>query len=404
MKDILKSKRFFYTDPSKSIVRTPEDLAKEMISKIPDHIFESDSTTFLDPACGKGTFLRIISIILKEKGHASENIKSRIFGIDIDSNSGVKQPQHFFGKENVIVDDFLSMKKPNQWPDKFDVIVSNPPYGTRTNKLDLKFIEKSISISKQYMVFVHPASSYIDTKGKNKTYIESNKIMTPYVEKVILFNGNGVFGISLYTPCSIVLLNKNKTRNTIDIENKILNRKDTISDFSELTLWGKRNEFFSFKEKISNYIDSNGGSLHSNGNVLGSRGVPKIKNRDSYFVEFTPIRGHGDYSETSMHKDDFFTIIKKDSVVCHNKDVRYIIWFEFDSEIKANNFLSYIKTDFARMCLALSKTNSTLFNGELKTIPWLDFSQKWNDVKLFKHFGVTKNEQEFIKEIIPSYY
>jgi hypothetical protein len=56
------------------------------------------------------------------------------------------------------------------------------------------------------------------------------------------------------------------------------------------------------------------------------------------------------------------------------------------------------------MCLALSKTNTTLFNGELKSIPWLDFTQEWTDEKLYSRFNITEEEQSFIKEIIKPYY
>ena len=101
------SSRFFYQNSGKGIVRTPEELAQEMISKIPEYIFESSTTNFLDPACGRGTFLIQITKKLKSYGHSWENITSRIFGIDIDPFSGIKKSQYLLGSENIIVKDFL---------------------------------------------------------------------------------------------------------------------------------------------------------------------------------------------------------------------------------------------------------------------------------------------------------
>jgi hypothetical protein len=40
----------------------------------------------------------------------------------------------------------------------------------------------------------------------------------------------------------------------------------------------------------------------------------------------------------------------------------------------------------------------------MKLIPWMDFTQEWNDEKLYSHFGITKEEQAFIKQVIPPFY
>jgi hypothetical protein len=45
-----------------------------------------------------------------------------------------------------------------------------------------------------------------------------------------------------------------------------------------------------------------------------------------------------------------------------------------------------------------------LDNGELKAVPWMDFTQEWTDEKLYAHFNITEEEQSFIKEVIPPYY
>lgn len=406
MKDILKAKRFFYTNPSEAIVRTPEELAREMISKIPGHILESSTSTFLDPACGKGTFLRIIAITLKEKGHSEENIKSRIFGIDIDVRSGVKQPQHFFGKDNVIIDDFLSMNKPKEWPERFDVIVSNPPY---SKKLDLKFLEKSIDISSSEIIFVHPASFLVDGKGICKEYISAREKSRALLESITFFNGNPVFGIDQYAPCTITHLSKNSKSEYFDFKYSVYNQNLKIkkSDISGISNFGYSESLNTFKEKVSKAI-SKGGTLHQAGNFIGGGGkdhLKVLKDSNSFFVEFTHIRGHAESKNTErMVKDDFFTIVKRDVSVSSGRNPNYNIWFEFTTESEANNFIAYVKSDFARACLATVKMNQHLARGEMKFIPLVDFKVEWNPAKIYSHFGITEKEQEFIKEIIPPYY
>ena len=385
---------------SNAILETPNLIVLWMVSLIPDSYFISNKTTFFDPACGRGTFLKYIYVKLRQHGHGHQNAISRIFGVD--KYSPANETSDIF--PNIIKKDFLKMDFPANWPKEFDVIISNPPFGSRTDKKDLKFIERCSTINSEIMIFIHPASSYLDLKGNNKTYKNYLQNHLSTIEEITLLNGNFIFDINTPSPCcSITKFNKRKKEGTIVVKNKIFNREDEINSFDELTLWGARKEFFSFKKKMAEEVRSIG-SLHSEGNVLGSRAIPQINNPESYFVEFTPIRGNISNESNNIHKDDFFTIIRSDLRVKRHTPVRFLIWFEFLTESEANNFIGYLKTDFARMCLALSKTNTTLFNGELKSIPWMDFTQEWTDEKLYSKFNITEEEQSFIKEIIKPYY
>lgn len=382
---------------------TPEKIVKEMFFKLDSIDWRNPNLKILDPAAGFGTFLREAYIRLKEFHSEDHILDNMLYACEINKFKSLFMSKKM-GLRNIYVGDFLNMRFPENWPKEFDITVSNPPFGTRTDKKDLKFIEKCYSLTSDLMVFIHPASSYIDLKGNNKTYKNYLENHIEGIEEIVLLNGNFVFDINTSTPCcSITKFNKKKKEDSILVKNKIFNREDKIKSFDELTVWGSRKEFFTFGEKIKKYIESSG-SLHSEGNVLGSRAVPLIKNPNSYFVEFTPIRGNISGEENSIHKNDFFTIVRSDVEVKHGVPVNFLIWFEFIEEEDSNRFIKYLKTDFARMCLALSKTNTTLFNGELKTIPWMDFSQDWTDEKLYAHFQISEEEQSFIKEIILPYY
>lgn len=294
-----------------------------------------------------------------------------------------------------------------KWPNKFDVVIANPPYGSGTKKIDIKFLDKAVDICKGEIIFVHPSSQYIDTKGKNKEYSQINNKILPFAKQIDIFNGNGLFGIGLFIPCCITHLDKNKCDKKVCVNNLIENRKDVVEDFSEITIWGRRKEFFTLKDKFYKIIEKNK-SLHSEGNVLGTRDVPKIKNSNNFFVEFSPIRTgviNNGKIDSKMMLPQFFTFSPEINLVAKKgREPIFRIWFEFEDDIKANNFIKYLKTDFARMGLALSKMNPNLNNGELKSVPWMDFTQEWTDEVLYKHFNITEEEQCFIKEIILPYY
>ena len=70
--------RNVYQNTSEGYVLTPSELAFEMVSTLPESVFKSDSTTFLDPICKSGTFLFEIVEKLYNEGHSISNIQSRI--------------------------------------------------------------------------------------------------------------------------------------------------------------------------------------------------------------------------------------------------------------------------------------------------------------------------------------
>jgi hypothetical protein len=401
------SSRFYFQDLDKGIGRTPDFLAQEMILKIPEYIFESSTTTFLDPACGRGTFHKTIAKKLKGYGHSWENITSRIFGIDIDPFSGIKQAHYFFGPKNIIVQDFLEMSFPDNWPKRFDVIISNPPY---SKGLHLKFLEKSLTLSKKDILFVHPSTQYVDKKsdmeGEKSKYYSINQKLEKFIKSIHLFNGNSIFNIGLYIPCAITHLDvSNKNNGNFYLTNQITNEKKICNSVSNIHSFGTSDLFFSIFSKIRMRMENSLNDL-ANLKCQGKENERILKDPNSFFVDFTFIRGHSDLSGSlkTMFKEDFHTLFKKSIKPKFGENPKYGIWFEFKTMKEAENFISYCKTDFARFGLAILKMSQNQHAGEMKLIPWMDFTQEWDEEKLYSHFGITKEEQAFIKKIIPPFY
>jgi site-specific DNA-methyltransferase (adenine-specific) len=76
-----------YQNTSNGYVLTPSELASEMVDTLPQEVFDSETTTFLDPICKSGTFLFEIVERLRDRGHSVSNIQSRIFTVDGNSHS-----------------------------------------------------------------------------------------------------------------------------------------------------------------------------------------------------------------------------------------------------------------------------------------------------------------------------
>jgi hypothetical protein len=143
-----------------------DPLVNDILGKIPLEVWESEISTFLDPAMGGGQFIREIIRRLREHGHSDENIAGRVFGIE----NGQLRVDFAVNKYNLIgtyiSTDFLSWETDM----KFDVIVTNPPYQMVTNgnsnPIWHKFILKSFDLLKEggNLVAVHP-SGWRDISG-----------------------------------------------------------------------------------------------------------------------------------------------------------------------------------------------------------------------------------------------
>ncbi len=75
----------------------------------------------------------------------------------------------------------------------------------------------------------------------------------------------------------------------------------------------------------------------------------------------------------------------------------YNIIDTFTSKKEAENFVSYLRTDFARYMVGLRKITQDLPPDRWNWVPYLDMNKTWTDEELFKFFKITKEEQENIR-------
>ena len=63
---------------------TPHELCLQMVRDIPEEKLRDPTTTFLDPSCGDGNFLyALYEVLTQDYGHASEDVMSRLYGIEL---------------------------------------------------------------------------------------------------------------------------------------------------------------------------------------------------------------------------------------------------------------------------------------------------------------------------------
>lgn len=385
-------------------VMTDLNLVKHILSRIPKESFENPHSTFCDFANGTGVFPLVVIYRLMiglEKWQPNADlrykhiIENQIFVSEI-------QPKNMFlymclvdpydeYKLNIytgssLEEGFRKHMKEVWNKESFTYGIGNPPFN---QMIDMKFVRLSYELC-DVTCIVHPSTWLIDEKGKQKAFTDTKDLIKEHLESIELFNGNKIFGIQLFVPCVITYINRNKKSDGVRCLDKINDVEISYDNIYQINKFSNKDVYQSLKDKI--YKRSKVDNLLNYKNNIGN-----------FYVNTAQIRGHVDLnSNTNMLLDDFYTLVTKDLKVSESKSKH--MFFAFNSEKEANNFLQYLKSNFCRFCLSIYKNNSQLDRGELEIVPWIDFTQEWTDERLYKEFNLTEEEIKFIEKNIPKYY
>lgn len=91
---------------------------------------------------------------------------------------------------------------------------------------------------------------------------------------------------------------------------------------------------------------------------------------------------------------DQYFIIPKGTITAET----YNVVGAFKTKSEAENFLTYLQTDFARYLLGLRKITQDIPADRWNWVPLVDVGVEWTDEKLLDYFGLTKQEREHVKK------
>ena len=332
--------------------------------------------------------IEFLQVLVEERKINPENIYY-IADNDLEYLSAIK----IFKVQSYKLNDFSvpALKKLIAGIDmKFDLVFSNPPY---TNNLDIKILNEILDISKE-LITIHPSTWLIDCKYGTKFTVDFRNKINNKLASVELFNGNPIFNIELFVPIVITHISENN------------NGKINVNFFNNTYAIDSIFDVSKYEDKWISMVKSFASSMQVFDNLVKNRIDCENPPSNKYFVQLARICGHANLTSEKMVKDDFYTMVMKTSD--RNKGIRKTNQnpptFAFDTETEQNNFIVYLKTDFARFCLSIYKNGVSLVGGELGLIPWLDFTEEWDDDKLFKKFDVSQELQDYIREFLPDYY
>jgi SAM-dependent methyltransferase len=165
----------------KGEVRTPKELAEEMLNKLDQSVFKSSTTTFLDPCCGRGNFIIDICERLLAAGCSKESISKRVYAADINPKF-CNILKHRLAKRDLYITIIQGDSLKYNWSMKFNVVVGNLPFqkenttkSTRTSKLYVKFIEFAVNYSDK-LLFITP-NNWLTNKASKVHKITEDKFI-----------------------------------------------------------------------------------------------------------------------------------------------------------------------------------------------------------------------------------
>lgn len=323
------------------------------------------------------------------------------------------------GYEDKINEYVKEMKKTGK--KHFDFVIMNPPYA---NHIGERILAGVLKVS-EHVVTIQPAA-WLFGKRQNKNITKYADEHGMEIKTISATEGMRIFenatfnsdlGIAYFGGKSGIIHNGKHYAKCSDIS--------AISDDPLLL------ELKVIRDKILSECDGNLEShLHREPGAKGYTAVPMEYNPNPewHCLRMKVFAGHAD-------KPDFFTCMARDkqeidrrigtykdlsqeTEVMTAKGEKYVqekkcleYYYAFDNIQSVYNLVNYMQTDFARGFLYLMKTNLHIDSGELRSIPWFDFTDplfsktpREIDDYLFAKYNIRDEIRKHLEELLPDYY
>jgi len=314
---------------------------------------------------------------------------------------------------------------------QFDVIIGNPPYqlddggyGTSAAPIYQLFVEKALDLDPRYAVFVTPSRWMAGGKGLDK-YRErmlSDKRMRRIVDYPKLYEGfPGVKirgGISYFLwdreysgPCEVQTIWDGQATGPaverhLDAYDILVRRNEAVPILEKVRAKGEptldarvsSGKPFGLRTFFHGKPAAKG--LRKPVKLFGSQKVSWVERKDitvnpkwidEWKVLMTAVQGTSAAVETKFLSKP---IIAEPGTACTET---YLVAGHFESETEAANFAHYLRTRFVRFLVSLRKATQHATRDVYAFVPDLPLNQEWTDAKLYKRYGLTKEEIAFIE-------
>ena len=374
-----------------SEVYTQLTLIIDMINNFKEfysEFFKNPNIKIYDPCCGIGNFSIILYYELMNslkdtikneydrKKHILENI---LYVGDINKNN-IEIYKKIFEfdkfKLNIYEGDTLKIDIRKVFNvNKFDLIITNPPFFINKKIIYLNFILKYHELC-NYMILICPKT--LKTIKNDKKDLFKHKIK--YVNDIKEYKY-----ISKTIKMIYFILDNNENNNALEIfKDKLYEKYGSIS-----TITYNKNTFMDLKNNNDIQIDSNENSVECFVSLILYKKLTGLKtNLPILYIDKNKIKKQNNdwrvITPTYSYSQKFghFYVMKPNQV--HSDSY---ISFVVNNEEEANNLISYLKTNYCLNKLLELKLGRDIGKSNLELIPNLPLNVNWDDKKIEELFN-----------------
>lgn len=421
---------------------TPHKTVVDMVDLLPADVWNPE-TTFLDPACKGGEFLKEIYDRLMETEslkaiypndivRSNHILSNQIFGISISEVSKKRTTDSLngFGYNIKIIPGYIDKIKGKCLGSKedgtektmfdiikeefnrmkFDVVIGNPPY----NKgMDLDFVNLGFDLSSKYCCMITPAkwqTAEANQRVSSKmTYGEFRKKLVPHMSHVVFYpNSTDVFNaVYQIDGISYFILDKriHDDCEVANIQNDIFRAKGKINDI----LMANEKELYISRETVMRDIRGDKSLLNIGQEIIDYLGQYESFNPDLYKNNIA-----GKYKvwinnlvpgNQQVSAGGFLGIGKAYISEVRPDKNQIDCYFSSNSYGECLSYLSYINCKFTRFFLSCyySKLTGVICKQCFRFVPAPPsgkFDHIYTDQELYDAFNLPQKYRDVIEAVI----